>query len=174
MILRRFKNDSLLILYKLLRLLKGGRYNKTKLSKKEIILKKIIKLILENPESRIYYSPESYRILTHNKEKTYIISFNDKEVKITNHTSFSKFDINYEFGKMLIMSAFERIESDMKKLETEAVSNEDIFLDNICDNFKNKSLETRGNLDGKIPDEYFNSILEKTNLSVENEIVNFK
>ena len=68
----------------------------------------------------------------------------------------------------------ERIESDMKKLETEAVSNEDIFLDNICDNFKNKSLETRGNLDGKIPDEYFNSILEKTNLSVENEIVNFK
>ena len=122
MILRRFKNDSLLILYKLLRLLKGGRYNKTKLSKKEITLKKIIKLILENPESRIYYSPESYRILTHNKEKTYIISFNDKEVRITNHTSFSKFDINYEFGKMLIVSAFERIESDMKKLETEIVN----------------------------------------------------
>ena len=163
MILRRFKNDSLLILYKLLRLLKGGRYNKTKLSKKEITLKKIIKLILENPESRIYYSPESYRIFAHNKEKTYIISFDDKEVRITNHISFSKFDINHEFGKILMGSAFERIESDMKKLETEAVSNEDIFLDNVCDNFKKKSPGTLGNLNDKIPDEYFSSILEKTN-----------
>jgi hypothetical protein len=65
------------------------------------------------------------------------------------------------------MSAFERIESDMKKLETEAVSNEDIFLDNICDNFKNKSPETWSNLGDKIPDVYFN-------LSVQNETVDSK
>ena len=162
MTLRTIKNIVLLKLYKLSRIIKGGSYNRTKLSKKERTLKKIIKEILENPESRIYYSPESYRIFTHNKEKTYIISFDGREVRITNHRSFSKFDVNPEFGKKLIRSAFERIESDMGKLESEAVSNEDIFLDGVYDNFKNPNLEIPDN-NIEMPEKYFNSILEETN-----------
>jgi hypothetical protein len=162
MILRNIKNKVLLRSYKLYRLFKNGHYNRTKLSKKERTLKKILKEILENQDSRIYYSPESYRIFTHNKEKTYIISFDGREVRITNHKSFSRFDIHPDFGKSIVRDAFIRIESDMKKLEREAVSNEDLFLDGVYDNFKNTRSEENVETVG-IPERYFQSILEKSN-----------
>ncbi len=162
MILRTIKNKFLLRFYKLSRFFKKGHYNKTKLSKKERTLKKILKEILENPDSRIYYSPESYRIFTHNKEKTYIISFDDREVRITNHKSFSRFDIHPDFGKTIIRDAFVRIESDMQKLESEAVSNEDLFLDGVYDNFKKPGSDGNEEIVG-IPEQYFQSILEEAN-----------
>ena len=158
MILRTIKNKVLLRFYKMSRFFKRGHYNKTKPSKKERTLKKILREILENPDSRIYYSPDSYRIFTHNKEKTYIISFDDREVRITNHKSFSRFDIHPDFGKSIIRDAFARIESDMQKLESEAVSNEDLFLDGVYDNFKNPESGENG-----IPEKYFQSILEEAN-----------
>lgn len=163
MLLRKIKNYTLLRIYKTMRFFKTGKFNSVKRSKKERTLQKIIKGVLNDPKSRVYYSPESYRIFTHNQDKTYIISFDDREIRITNHRFFSSFQVNPDFGRSIIREAFARIERDMQALESESVCNEDFFLNEVYDKFS--SSEIIGEMEMKKTEKYFEDILKENNLS---------
>lgn len=146
MIIRNARNFILLRIYKIIKLFKTGKFGKIKMTKKERTLSKIIKEVLQDPQSMVLYSPESYRVFAHNKSKTYIISFNDQEIKITNHKFFSNFDINPHFGKTLMGEAFSRIEKDLHQLESESVCNEDFFLNEVYDNLAEITKEPSENI----------------------------
>lgn len=158
MILRPFKNYVLLRIYKTSRFLQSGRFNSIKRSKKERTIRKIVKSVLSDPKSRVYYSPESYRIFTHNENKTYIISFDSREIRITNHRFFSSFQVNADFGRSLIKDAFDRIERDLQSLESESVCNEDFFLNEVYDKYGDPEIIGES-------DKYFAEIIKESTLS---------
>ena len=163
MLLRTIKNYTLLRIYKTARFLKTGKFKSVKRSKKERTLQKIIGGVLNDPKSRVYYSPESYRIFTHNQDKTYIISFDDREIRITNHRFFSSFQVNPDFARSIIREAFARIERDMQSLESESVCNEDFFLNEVYD--KLSSSGTNEEIPTKETEKYFEDILNESTLS---------
>ncbi len=167
MIIRKTRNFILLRVYKTLRFFKTGKFGKIKITKKERTLAKIIKGVLHDPQSRVFFSPESYRVFAHNKSKTYIISFDDREIRITNHKFFSNFDINPDFGKMLMYEAYGRIERDLRQLESESVCNEDFFLNEVYDNLTEIIKDPAG--DQKIEpisesEKHFQILMEKSTL----------
>ena len=167
MLIRNTRNFILLRVYKTLRFLKTGKYGKSQVTKKERTLRKIIRGVLQDPENRVLYSPESYRIFAHNKTKTYIISFDDREIRITNHKFFSSFSVNPEFGRILIREAYDRIENDLRELESESVCNEDFFLNEVCDNLTDTSTKKSKVQENFIPEnseKYFQELMKENHL----------
>lgn len=168
MIIRKTRNFILLRVYKTLRFFKTGKFGKIRMTKKERTLSKIIKGVLQDPQSRVFFSPESYRVFAHNKSKTYIVSFDDREIRITNHKFFSNFDVNPDFGKMLIREAYGRIERDLRQLESESVCNEDFFLNEVYDNLaeiiKDPTEEQKINRQTE-SEKHFQQLVEESNMA---------
>lgn len=140
--LRRIRKKLRIFLAKFNRAVTKGIWEiRAEKTKQDRMVIKIVRTLLDTPDSKVYYAPNASRIYLHTKDKRYIISFDKQSIKITNHKFFFNADLREHVGEELVAAATERLESDLKKLNQEVAYNEDSFLDDVYSNFKKKSRE---------------------------------
>lgn len=108
-------------------------------SKNERMIIRIVRSVINVPDSRVYYSPKSSRFFLHTKDRRYIISMDSESIRITNHHFFFNSDLRSSVSDELMGLAFSRIEEDMIKLESASIFNENIFLNEVYSSIKENS-----------------------------------
>jgi hypothetical protein len=101
------------------------------------IMIKAVKIMVKRKDIRIFYSPLSHSIYMQTPDHKYTIIFNEYEIRIANHKLFLSTKISSSTGDQLMMLGRERIEKEMKSVETEVRKNEFKFLQDLT-----KFLET--------------------------------
>lgn len=135
--MRRIRKKIKLFFAKTSRSFTRGTFGKSgEKSKQERTLLKIVRTLLNTPDSKVYCLPYSSVIYLHPKDKKYIISFDHDWIKISNHKFFFTASIKYGIGEEMIAAAKNRLESDLSILKSEISYNEENFLDDIYVNFK--------------------------------------
>ena len=107
-------------------------------TKNERMIIKIVRGVINAPDSMVHYSHNSSRFFLHTKDKRYIISMDSCSIRITNHHFFFNSDLRLPVADQLISLVFSRIEDDMKELESDSVYNENIFLSEVYEAIGNK------------------------------------
>ncbi len=101
------------------------------------IMIRAVKAMLKREDIRIFYSPLSHSIYMQTPDHKYTIIFNEFEIRIANHRLFLSTKINSKTGDNLMKMGRERIEREMKSVESEVRKNEFKFLQDLT-----KFLET--------------------------------
>ena len=101
------------------------------------IMIKAVKIMVKRKDIRIFYSPLSHSIYMQTPDHKYTIIFNEYEIRIANHRLFLSTKISSKIGDHLMMLGRERIEKEMKSVESEVRKNEFKFLQDLT-----KFLET--------------------------------
>ena len=101
------------------------------------IMIKAVKIMVKRKDIRIFYSPLSHSIYMQTPDHKYTIIFNEYEIRIANHKLFLSTKISSSTGDQLMMLGRERIEKEMKSVESEVRKNEFKFLQDLT-----KFLET--------------------------------
>ena len=101
------------------------------------IMIKTVKIMVKRKGIRIFYSPLSHSIYMQTPDHKYTIIFNEYEIRIANHKLFLSTKISSRIGDHLMMLGRERIEKEMKSVESEVRKNEFKFLQDLT-----KFLET--------------------------------
>lgn len=137
MTFRTFKKKIKLRFARYYRLISGRSSEiKHRRSKNERMILRIVRGVMNSPESRVHYSPKSSRFFLHTGDKRYIISMDSCSIRITNHHFFFNSDLRLPVGEELIALAFSRIEADMTKLESDSIYNENVFLNDVYASIK--------------------------------------
>jgi len=166
--IRRIRKKIRIYLAKINRAIVKGMWEiRSEKTKQDRMVIKIVRTLLDTPDSKVYYAPSASRIYLHSRDKRYIISFDKQSIKITNHKFFFNADLREQIGEELVSAATDRLERDLKKLSEEIVYNEDAFLEEVYCNFKKK---TRGktiptNTSDKILDDLQEVHLESLDIS---------
>jgi hypothetical protein len=101
------------------------------------IMIKAVKIMVKRKDIRIFYSPLSHSVYMQTPDHKYTIIFNEYEIRIANHKLFLSTKIASKIGDHLMMLGRERIEKEMKSVESEVRKNEFKFLQDLT-----KFLET--------------------------------
>jgi hypothetical protein len=101
------------------------------------IMIKAVKIMIKRKGIRIFYSPLSHSVYMQTPDHKYTIIFNEYEIRIANHKLFLSTKISSSTGDQLMMLGRERIEKEMKSVESEVRRNEFKFLQDLT-----KFLET--------------------------------
>lgn len=101
------------------------------------IMIKTVKIMVRKKGIRIFYSPLSHSIYMQTPDHKYTIIFNEYEIRIANHKLFLSTKISSSTGGQLMTLGRERIEKEMKSVESEVRQNEFKFLQDLA-----KFLET--------------------------------
>lgn len=107
------------------------------------IMIKAVKVMIKRADIRIFYSPLSHSIYMQTPDHKYTIIFNEFEIRIANHRLFLSTKVSSKIGEHLMHLGRERIEKEMKSVESEVRKNEFRFLQDLT-----KFLETNEE-DGK-------------------------
>jgi hypothetical protein len=143
--LRRFKKRVKLSFARFSRIATGRSSEiRRRKSKNERMIVRIVRSVLNVPDSRVYYSHKSSRFFLHTKDRRYIISMDSESIRITNHHFFFNSDLRSSVSDELINLAFSRIEEDMIKLESASIFNENIFLTEVYNSIRSKEEEMVG------------------------------
>lgn len=143
--LRRLKKRMSLNFVRFSRIATGRSSEiKHRRSKNERMIIRIVRSVINVPDSRVYYSPKSSRFFLHTKDRRYIISMDSESIRITNHHFFFNSDLRSSVSDELMGLAFSRIEDDMIKLESASIFNENIFLNEVYNSIRSKEDETAG------------------------------
>jgi hypothetical protein len=135
--LRRLKKRMSLNFVRFSRIATGRSSEiKHRRSKNERMIIRIVRSVINVPDSRVYYSPKSSRFFLHTKDRRYIISMDSESIRITNHHFFFNSDLRSSVSDELMGLAFSRIEEDMIKLESASIFNENIFLNEVYSSIK--------------------------------------
>jgi GTPase SAR1 family protein len=135
--LRRIRKKIKVFLIRTSRMFTGGVYGKRiSKSKQERMLLKIVRTLLNTPDSKVYCLPASSRVYIHPKDRKYIIVFDYDGIKISNHRFFFNTSIKYRIGEEMVNAAKDRMERDLLKLNQEISYNEENFLSEVYSNFK--------------------------------------
>jgi hypothetical protein len=147
--LRRIRKKIKVFLARTLRMIIKGSYRKSSSrTKQDRMLLKIVRTLLNTPDSKVYCLPASSRVYVHPKDKKYIIVFDYGGIKISNHRFFFNTSIKYRVGEEIVNAAKDRMERDLLKLNQEISYNEENFLDDVYLNFKKaKEKSTTLNMD---------------------------
>ncbi len=138
--LRRLKKRMSLNFVRFSRIATGRSSEiKHRRSKNERMIIRIVRSVINVPDSRVYYSPKSSRFFLHTKDRRYIISMDSESIRITNHHFFFNSDLRSSVSDELMGLAFSRIEEDMIKLESASIFNENIFLNEVYSSIKENS-----------------------------------
>lgn len=138
--LRRLKKRMSLNFVRFSRIATGKSSEiKHRRSKNERMIIRIVRSVINVPDSRVYYSPKSSRFFLHTKDRRYIISMDSESIRITNHHFFFNSDLRSSVSDELMGLAFSRIEEDMIKLESASIFNENIFLNEVYSSIKENS-----------------------------------
>lgn len=129
--IRRFRKKVKIFVSKLGRIVTRGTWDRTRKTKQERNVSRIVRTLLNTPDSKVYCLPGSSRISITPKDKKYIITFDDNDIKISNHKFFFNASLRYNISQELISLATERLKNDLKKLNAEVVYNEENFLDDV-------------------------------------------
>jgi len=101
------------------------------------IMIKAVKIMVKRKGIRIFYSPLSHSVYMQTPDHKYTIIFNEYEIRIANHKLFLSTKIAPKIGDHLMVLGRERIEREMKSVESEVRRNEFKFLQDLT-----KFLET--------------------------------
>ena len=116
------------------RLITGHQFEVTD---EDRIMIRAVKAMLKREDIRIFYSPLSHSIYMQTPDHKYTIIFNEFEIRVANHRLFLSTKINSKTGDNLMKMGRERIEREMKSVESEVRKNEFKFLQDLT-----KFLET--------------------------------
>lgn len=110
-------------------------FMRTKKKYSDLLLIKTVKLLIQSPDVRVFFSPISSKVYAYNKEKSIIVIFDNYSVNITNHNYFFTTSLKDGLGEEIMNSAKERIEKDVSELESVITMNEKDFLKSVYTNF---------------------------------------
>lgn len=130
-------------------------------TKQDRMIIKVVSSVLDSAGAKVYYSPRNSRgpkVYIHTKDKRYIITMTKTQVSITNHKFFFNSYITDQMAESLINLALTKLEDDLKRLDSEIVSNEDNFLGDLYETFKKRKEKDPPSKIAQI-DQAFNGII---------------
>jgi hypothetical protein len=95
------------------------------------IMIKAVRVMIKRADIRIFYSPLSHSIYMQTPDHKYTIIFNEFEIRVANHRLFLSTKISSKIGDHLMHLGRERIEMEMKSVESEVRKNEFKFLQDL-------------------------------------------
>ena len=141
---RRKWRRLILLLYKFYRAFDLG-YNATRMpkSKQDRMIIKAVSSILDSSGVKVIYSPVGPKVYIHTKDKRYMIILSRSQVSITNHRFFLTSFVSDHMGESLMNLSLIKLDEEVKKLEWEIRDNENHFLDDIYQSFRNKKMKSQ-------------------------------
>jgi hypothetical protein len=111
-----------------------------KKSKQDRLIIKVISGLLNSPGTKVIFLPKNgSMVYIHASDNKYLATVTRYQVRITNHKFFFVSNITDQMAESLINLAVIKLEGDVKELEAGMVSNEENFLTDIYEGFKQKN-----------------------------------
>lgn len=111
-----------------------------KKTKQDRLIIKVISGLLNSPRSKVIYIPrDGSMVYIHSSDNRYLATITRYQVRITNHKFFFVSNITDQMGESLINLALIKLQSDVKEMEAGMMSNEENFLADIYEGFREKS-----------------------------------
>jgi len=111
-----------------------------KKSKQDRLIIKVISGLLNSPGTKVIFLPKNgSMVYIHAGDNKYLATVTRYQVRITNHKFFFVSNITDQMAESLINLALVKLESDVKELEAGMMSNEENFLTDIYEGFRQKN-----------------------------------
>ena len=111
-----------------------------KKSKQDRLIIKVISGLLNSPGTKVIFLPKNgSMVYIHTSDNKYLATVTRYQVRITNHKFFFVSNITDQMAESLINLALIKLESDVKELEAGMMSNEENFLTDIYEGFRQKN-----------------------------------
>ena len=115
-----------------------------KKTKQDRLIIKVISGILNLPGTTVIFIPRNgSMVYIHTSDNKYLATVTRYQVRITNHKFFFVSNITDQTGESLINLALVKLERDVKEMEAGMMTNEENFLTDIYEGFREKR-ETTG------------------------------
>jgi hypothetical protein len=112
----------------------------SKKSKQDRLVIKVISGLLNSPGTKVIFLPKNgSMVYIHASDNKYLATVTRYQVRISNHKFFFVSNITDQMAESLINLALIKLEGDVKELEAGMVSNEENFLTDIYEGFKQKN-----------------------------------
>lgn len=108
-----------------------------KKTKQDRLIIKVVSGLLNLPGTTVIYIPkDGSMVYIHTADNKYLATVTRYQVKITNHKFFFVSNITDQMGESLINLALVKLESDVKLMEAGMMLNEENFLTDIYQEFR--------------------------------------
>lgn len=110
-----------------------------KKTKQDRLIIKVISGLLNSPGTKVIYIPkDGSMVYIHSSDNRYLATITSYQVRITNHKFFFVSNVTNQMAESLINLALIKLQSDVKEMEAGMMSNEENFLTDIYEGFREK------------------------------------
>jgi hypothetical protein len=136
--IRLFKKRTKLILPMVGRFIKRDVFHMdSKMTREEREILSIIRKLLENPETKVIFSPNSGSVRLQTRDKKYVVSAESKCIKV----NYTEVQVGEKVGKFIMSLILHRIESEVVSMDRDILAERKDFLHEVNNSMSRINLD---------------------------------